>query len=352
MKRLPVVLLAILTIATLTVAGCGQGAASSAPAQPSSAPTTAASAAQPTAASAQKVDWPQKGKTMSIIVPWPTGGGNDISARIMAPLLEKELGISVQVVNKPGAGSQTGITELVRSKPDGYTIGMTSLPATNITYLDPQLKAIYSRKDFMPLALENMDPLALAVKPDSPYKTVKDLIDAAKANPGKIPVGATGAGSASDLGVKELEKAAGVQFAVVQFNGGSDQPTALLGGHIQVGFDFTGTWGPEFRNGSLKSIGVMDSTRNKFIPDVPTLEEQGYKVYMTTARGYTAPAGTPKEVADILSGAIQKAVATDEHQTKMDQMGIVSKFMDSQQFSAYWDQVDAQIKPLIEQVRQ
>ena len=129
----------------------------------------------------QAAAFPEKGRTLTHIVAYPPGGGTDVTARLLAPMLEKELGIQVQVLNKGGAGGQIGFTELVRSKPDGYTIGNLILPTVITTYLDPTRKAVFSRKSFQLLALQDNDPGIIAVKATGPFKTLKDLIDAAKA---------------------------------------------------------------------------------------------------------------------------------------------------------------------------
>lgn len=150
MRRLLLALLVALAAASLVVAGCSQpspaptptksAAAPAKAAEPTKAPAEQPRAAQPTAAPAAKSDWPQKGKNITIIVPWAAGSPNDVFARMLAPYIEKELGTSVTVEAKPGAGSQIGMTELSKAKPDGYTLGVNSLKTTIATYLDPERK--------------------------------------------------------------------------------------------------------------------------------------------------------------------------------------------------------------------
>jgi len=189
----------VLGLACLAIVGCTQAAPPLTPTQSIAAPTKAAPTAQPTTkaaeptkasdatgASAKKVNYPAEGKAVSIIVPFPAGSANDTCARVLIPVLERELRVPVQVVNKPGASTQTGMTELVTQPTDGYTLGLISLPGAMLAYLDSERKAIYGRKDFVPLAFQSWDPDAIGVAADSPYKTMKDLIDAAKAKPGEI----------------------------------------------------------------------------------------------------------------------------------------------------------------------
>ena len=129
----------------------------------------------------QTVDFPAKGRTITVLVPFPAGGATDIATRMVAETMKSELGTSIQVVNKPGASSQVGMTELARAKADGYTLSASPLPAVILTYLDPDRKAIYTSKSFQPLANVIVPPVVVSVKADSPYRTLQDLVAAAKA---------------------------------------------------------------------------------------------------------------------------------------------------------------------------
>ncbi|MHB0869294.1 MAG: tripartite tricarboxylate transporter substrate binding protein [Chloroflexota bacterium] len=366
-KRFLVSVAAAAAVASLALVGCSQAAPtpasptkaaqSSQAAAPTSAPaaaqpTSAPAAAQPTAAPAKKVDFPQKGKPITLLVPWAAGGGNDVGARVLAPALEKELGTPVEVVNKTGAGSQVGITELVKSKPDGYVVGATALPATNTLYLDKERKAVFGRKDFQPLAMHVVDPGVIAVKADSPYKSVKELVEAAKANPEKVKVSSTGVMGSAHLAILQVEKVTGAKFAIVHFDGFSPSLTALLGGHIDAQFGYAGEFLSQVKTGQVRLLGVMDKEPSKFFPEVKTLESQGYQVYMASSRGWSVPVGTPKEVVDVLSGAIKKAMTAEEHKKKMDEMGLALRYMDPAELGKYWDEVDAQITPLMELAKQ
>ena len=132
--------------------------------------------------------FPQKGKAIQLLVHFTAGGSSDVGARILASGLEKELGTSVVIVNKPGANSQIGMTALAQARPDGYTFGTTNFPVAVTTYLDLERKAVYSRNSFQPLALHVADPNLFAVKANSPYKTLNELVEAAKAKPKTITI--------------------------------------------------------------------------------------------------------------------------------------------------------------------
>ena len=362
--RRPFASMLVLALAAVVV-GCSQATPPPAPtsppkaAQPTSAPaapaaqstSTPAAPAQPTATPAPKVNFPEKGKTITMIVPWDAGGASDVGMRLLASEMEKVLGVPVQVVNKPGGGTQVGLTELTKAKPDGYTIGNTNLPTTQLSYIDPERKAPYGRKDFAPIANQVWDPGAIAVAKDSPFKTLKDLVDAAKANPEKIKASTTGFMVNTHMDLLLFSKAAGVKFAVVHFSGGAPATTALLGGHVDVSCQTAGNYPSQYKSGDVRLLGIMDSQRSKFFPNVPTMKEQGYDVVSGSARGLSAPASTPKEIVDILSAAVKKAMDSPDLKAKMDEMALEQRFMDSQQFGALWDDMAANMSPLLDLAR-
>ncbi|MHB0868376.1 MAG: Bug family tripartite tricarboxylate transporter substrate binding protein [Chloroflexota bacterium] len=363
MNRLLFPLLAATLAATLLIGGCTQAAPSPTPAPAAKAgePTkatapTPAKAAEPTKAveptkAAQapaKTDFPTKGKAITLIVPLPAGSSMDIGARVMAPMLEKDLGTPVQVVNKVGAGMQVGLTELALAKPDGYTIAAHALPATITLYLDPERKTTFSRTQLTPLALDNIEPVVISVKKESPFKTLKEVVDAAKANPEKVKASVSGVLVTPHLGALEFERVTGVKFGIVHFEGGVQGLTAMLGDNVDLDFNFPGTVTPMLKGDKIRVLGVMDSKEYSLLPGIKTAESQGYKAYMSAYRGYVAPGGMPKEIADALSGAIKKAAASDEYSKKMAELGIEVRFMDGAQTATYWADSEAQVKTLVD----
>ena len=297
---------------------------------------------------ARAADFPQKGKAIQMLVGFAAGGSTDAGARILASGMEKELGTSVVVVNKPGASGQIAYTALTQAKPDGYTIGNTNFPSSVVTYLDPSRKAVYNRKSFELLALHVLDPGLFAVKANSPFKTVKDLIEAAKANPKKIRVSTTGIQSDEAFAILQLQKMTGVQFAQVHFaQGVAAAMTAFLGGTFEVLCANVGDLLSQFKSGEVRILGIMDDEHSPFYPGVKTFEEQGYKLYDASSRGFAAPAGTSKEVVNILSGAIKKVVATEDHKKRMADMGLTLRYMDPGQYAKYWSEYEVMIKELL-----
>lgn len=367
MKPLIVSLVAVALAASLVAIGCTQAAPAptQAPAAPTKAPAAAPTkapaaeptkapaaptkaAAQPTAAPAKKVDFPQKGKTVNLIVPYSAGGGTDVGARLLASVLEKQVGTPFQVVNKPGGGAQVGLTEMVNSNPDGYTLAATNLPTVPSLYLDAERKAAFNRKSFQTVARHVVDPSTLSVLADGPFKSFKDFMDAAKAKPGEIKLGTSGVAGNTHIAGMMLERAAGVKFAFVHFDGGAPAATALLGGNIDAYSDTVGGAPVLQSSGKGRSLVIFDKTRSRLMPNVATAEElMGYKVYLDSSRGWAAPAGTPAEIVAVLEQAIKKAMEDPELNNKLEAQFLEQKYMDSKEFGALWDQVEAQVKELL-----
>jgi tripartite-type tricarboxylate transporter receptor subunit TctC len=299
-------------------------------------------------AAAPGAGFPEKGRPVTHIVAYPPGGGTDVTARLLAPLLEKELGTPVQVLNKPGAGGQVGFTELSRSRPDGHTIGNLILPTVITTYLDPQRKAVFSRKSFQLLALQDNDPGIIAVKADGPYKNLKDLIDAAKAKPGTIRTTTSGILSDDHIAAMITEEVAGVKFAVVHFDGSAPGRTAVLGGHVEAFYGNVSEMEAQVRSGEMRLLAVMDRQRTKFYPDLKTAEEQGYKIYSGVHRGIGMPAGAPKEVVDALAGALAKVIPSEEFKGRMEKLTYAPMYMDPQKYAAFWVDYEAQATQWVE----
>lgn len=356
MKRsVCLVTLAIAVVATI-LAGCSQAsptptAAPVAPtkaAAPAAAQPTSATAAQPTAAAAPaaNANW-KPNKPISIIVAWAAGGTNDIAARVMAPFMEKELGTSVQIVNKAGAGGQVGFTDIALAKPDGYTLGLMVLPPAINIYMNPDVKAQFNRESFIPVSVFAVEPMITGVKSDSPYKTGKDLMDAAKANPEKIKFASTGISATTHMQVLALQKAGGVKFARVQFDGDSQAVTALLGGHVDVASVSPAGMLSQVKSGTVRVLGYTSKDPLKFYPDVKGWPTQGYDVNIPVSRGIVLPKGTPADIVDTVKAAMAKVSANDDFKKKAEEAGLVTQYMDQAGYSKHWDQMDAMVKPLL-----
>lgn len=298
---------------------------------------------------ARAADYPQKGKSIQILVGYAAGSASDGGARAMASGLEKELGMPVVVVNKPGANNQIALSTLASSRPDGYTMALTGFPVTITGYLDPVRKATYSRKSFEPIAMHVKDVNVWAVKSTSPYKTLKDLLEAAKAKPNTITI-ASGMMNEEQMSILRMQKMTGAQFVQVSFTQGQTAAMlALLGGKIDVHVGHTAeTIGPA-KNGEVRVLGILDDEESPQLPGVKTFEAQGYKIYSSSSRGYVFPAGTPKKVVDVMSGAMKKVMATEEHKKRIVDMGAAVQYMDPVQFSKFWEESETLVKELAPQ---
>ncbi len=304
------------------------------------------------AAPANMADFPAKDKSISMIVGAAAGGGNDIGARILAPALEAELGVPVRVVNIPGAVQQAGINAMLKAKPDGYTIAYLSIPSCFTSYLDPQRKAMatFGRKDLLQIANHVIDPEVIMVRADSPYKNLKELVAALKAKPGELKAGTSGLLGNTHLELILFQKTAGVDFRIVHFESGNPAATALLGGHVDF-LDLTaGTTASHYKSKTIRYLALADKTRSKLFPEVPTMEEQGYKIYYGSSRGLVAPVGTPKEIIHILAEATRRAMATEQAEKKIAQLGLTHLFLGPEEYTPYWDEIERLTKPILEEL--
>ena len=289
-------------------------------------------------------------RPIQLMVAYPPGGSTDVGARIVAAIAERILGKPMVVVNKGGAGGQVGWTDMARQKPDGYYIGYINLPATNTVVLDPERKAIFGVDAFVPIINQVLDPGIVWVRGDSPYKTLKDLVDAAKKAPNTIRTATTGILSDDHLAVLMLEEAApGAIFRLVHLAGGADQLKEIMGGNVDVAFDNVGSIAPRVRSGELRGLAVMDPQRSKFVPDVPTTKEAGYPtVVSNSTRGIAAPKGTPPAVLKKLEEVLKKAMEDPEHVQKLESAGLAIKIMVGEEYARYYRDTHAQAKKYTE----
>jgi tripartite-type tricarboxylate transporter receptor subunit TctC len=292
-------------------------------------------------------------KPVQLMVAYPAGGSTDIAARIVAAIAEKELGQSIVVVNKGGAGGQVGWTEMSRQKPDGYYLGFINLPALNTVILDPDRKAAFNADAFVPVINQVLDPGIIWVKGDSPYKNLKDLLEAAKRNPNKISAATTGILSDDHLAILMMEEAApGALFRIVHFEGGAPVLTAVLGGHIECAFDNVGSVFRRIKTGELRALAVMDTQRSRFLPDVPTMPELGYPtVISSSTRGIAAPKGTPPAVIKRLEQVLKKAMEDPEHVKKLEEAGLGLRIMVGEEYAKYYRELHAKAAKYTEWAR-
>ena len=347
MNRL-VVSIAVTAAAGILLIGCSQAPA----AAPTQAPAKAAPAAAAPAAPAAQESWPKKGQIITQNVPYGSGGGADITARTIQPMLEKELGVSMPIVNKSGGSGQVGMTDFVtNAKPDGSTIVWTLLPGVPASYLDPERKAVYSFKDIALVSNFAFDPVTISVKKGSQFKTLKDLVDYAKANPAKIRASSSGLMNTSHVGGVQLEQAAGIKFAHMFFEQQGEQRAALLGDHLEVELNTTSEVAPGLKSGELEILAVFDAKENPFLPGVPTAKSMGYDVEMASSRGISVLAGTPQIVIDTLANAVKKIEADPANQEQFKKMNLGTRYLGPKEYNDYWMGVEKTVKVVLDSTK-
>jgi tripartite-type tricarboxylate transporter receptor subunit TctC len=273
-------------------------------------------------AAAGTAGFPNKRITYNIC--FNPGGESDITARFQEQPLKKILGVDIAINYKIGGGGALCWSELVQTKPDGYTIAGHNLPHTALQPLEMG-NAGYQTLDLKSIYYFESTPDLLLVRNDSPYKTLKDFVEAAKKTPGAMTVGGSGTSSANDLGTTMLNKAAGIQLTYVPFGGTGSAVPALLGSHVTALMSYS-TMGIQYA-GKFRSLAIASETRMDVLSDVPTFKEQGYNVVEGAYRGVAAPPGTPDDVIKILADAFDKVMKDPEVKKKMDQNGFKTEFL-------------------------
>ena len=311
----------------------------------------AAGLAAPLCAAFAQGAYPEPGKPISVIVAASAGSGMDVTARLAADALERQLaGTKFQIINRPGAGTQVGIQATADAKNDGYTLGVISLPTAVTIPLDPARQAKFDRGSFEPIANFVYDPGAIAVRAESPHRTLRDLVDAAKAKPGAITVGATGPRGREHLDIIAIEGAAGVKFTPVFHNDSGLALNSLLGGNIDAVQGSVADFLSQIRAKRVRLLAVFDRQPSTFVPDVPTAESQGFPIFTGVTRGFAFPDGTPPEAVKRMSEALRQVVESPEQQEKIKTMGFELRHMDAEEFGRYWDAEVARIKDLMAKI--
>ncbi|KQP35227.1 tripartite tricarboxylate transporter substrate binding protein [Pseudorhodoferax sp. Leaf274] len=239
------------------------------------------------------------------ICPWPAGGSTDAVIRSLADSAGRILGTSVIVDNKPGAGGTLGALELVNAKPDGYVVSQLPHGVFRIPHM--QKVSFDVLRDFTWIACLTGYTFGLVVPATSPIKSIQDYVAYAKANPGRMTYGHTGAGTSPHLAMEEFAQRAGIQLVHVPFKGNADNMQAVLGEHVMSASDATG-WGPHVEAGKLRLLATYGSKRTKRWPNVPTLDELGYQTVSDSPFGVCGPKGMDPAVVRVLHDAFRKTL--------------------------------------------
>jgi tripartite-type tricarboxylate transporter receptor subunit TctC len=263
-------------------------------------------------------------KPIELMVIFSAGGPTDTEIRILSKYAEKILGKRIAIVNVPGAGGIVGWNTMPTRPTDGYFLTCINMPHI-LTY--PMVKETkFDYKSFEPLVVASADPTVWAVRADSPYKTLDDVLEDAQKNPGKVTVGTAGLYLAHHLAVLQIEKERGLKFATIPFKGSAKSMAGLLGGQIMVLSD---TLADMLRLGDkVRVLAVGADKRVDLAPDMPTFKELGINAYIPSSdRGVAAPAGADPEAVKVLTEAFQKAAHLPEYQAEMKKAGYVLNVM-------------------------
>ncbi len=274
-------------------------------------------------------------KPVSLVVPYPPGGTADILARAVGQKLGDKLGQAVVIENKAGAGTAIGARFVAEAAPDGYTMLMGTVsshainPAMTKVGYDPV-------RDFATVAALGSIPFVLVTRPDSPYKTLADVIAAAKREPGKIGYASAGPGTSNHLAGEMLATAAGVQLLHVPYKGSAPALTDVLAGHVPLMFDLVTTAVPNVKQGKLKALAVTGAARSPLLPDVPTVAESGLAGFEVSAWfALFAPAKVPAPILKRLSDDTYDVLRTPEMQARLRELGMDPDTRAADAFSTY-----------------
>ena len=292
------------------------------------AATTVASTLLPRSARAQ-AGYPER--PITFVVPWPAGSTSDGLMRTLTRVAAQELGQSFVVENRPGAASMLGAQVIGAARPDGYTIGQLSQSSTRFAQLgrlpfDP-------RKDYTPIARVAGFTFGIVVNSDSPYQSLPELIERARAEPGKVSYASPGVGTQLHIGMEMLSRAAKVTFNHVPFKGGNEATQALLGRHVDMVADSSG-WTPLVQDGRLRLLNTWGEQRLAQFPDVPTLRDLGYDLVFASPFGIAGPAGIPEPARSRLVKAFAVATRSDDFKAGLDRLIMPVMYQDPTAYAA------------------
>jgi tripartite-type tricarboxylate transporter receptor subunit TctC len=274
-------------------------------------------------------------RTIRMIVPFGAGGPTDVFTRALGEELRKALGQPIVMENRPGAGTIIGTTEAAKSPPDGYTLLMISATQTTVETLNPN-KSYRLMRDFVPVASLMNSELVLVVPERSPVNSLKDLIALAKAKPGTLNYGSSGPGSNYHMAGELVKNLAGLDIVHVPYKGSTGARADIISGQIDMMFDSVPTMAPMIEGGRVKALGTSGTVRSPILPNVPTIAEAGIPEYNATIWiGVMAPAGTPKNIVDLLNREINKILMRPEIAESWRRQGANTMVMSPQEFGVY-----------------
>ncbi|MDF2466498.1 MAG: Tricarboxylate transport protein TctC [Ramlibacter sp.] len=291
---------------------------------------TATGLAAPSLAFAAESNYPER--PITFICPWPAGGTADQSMRAICQVAAGVLKQPIAVDNKAGAAGMIGAKALASARPDGYTIGQIPISVTRFSQLG-SLQAD-PRKDFTYLARTSGQTFGIAVLPESKFKTLKDMVAHAKANPGKVTYAHAGVGGATHVGMEEFALAAGIELNAIAYKGGAQALSDTLGGQVDMLAD-SSSWAPHVEAGKLRLLATWGEQRTARFKDTPTLKELGFKVVVDAPNGIGAPQGLDPAVEKKLRDAFRFAVNSSEFKAVADKIDAPVMYLDGPDYQKY-----------------
>jgi len=285
-------------------------------------------------------------KPITIMVGFSAGGSTDSIIRAVSKGAKNVLGQPIVIMNVPGGGGTVALVNLMKKEPDGYTLASLTTGAVSAQYMrDIPFKLL---QDFTPVADIVSFHAGLVVRSDSPWKTMKDFVAFAKANPGKVRYSTAGPGMSQHLVMERLGHEENIKWVHIPYGGGVEAVTALLGGHVDACSQVT-EWKPYVDAGRLRLLAVYGESRMPHYPEVPTLKDLGYRISLAPFISLTAPKGLPMERAKILANAFKKGMDDPEFNQVRDQFFMASDYKDPEEFAKYLEGLDGEIKTLLRQ---
>ncbi|MDR2860299.1 MAG: tripartite tricarboxylate transporter substrate binding protein [Elusimicrobiota bacterium] len=284
-------------------------------------------------------------KKINFIVPFAAGGGTDAVARKVADVLKKELGQDIVVINQVGGSGAVGMTDGSKKKGDGYNV---TIVTRELSWLYQMKLAPVTPNDFKAVGLVNEDPAVLLVRKDSKFKTVKELVDYAKKNPGKLKFAST---AKPNFYLLAVEINQGISFNQIPYNGAAEALPALLGGHVDLTMMSPGEAFAQIKDGSLRALAVASDVRFAGLPNVPTFKEQGMNVITGTWRGLAVPKNTPDDIVKILSDALSKTVNSDDFKNFMSTRNFGVRYLNSIDFQNFMNTDSQNLKAVVEEIQ-
>ncbi len=270
-------------------------------------------------------------RPISLIVPWPAGGGTDVAMRTLAEVLGKQLNTRIVVENKPGAGGTIGPAGMAaNSRADGYTIAQ--IPITMMRYPHMQKVSWDVFRDFSWIIGVTGYTFGVVVRADSPWKTWKDFVAYAKANPDKVTYGTPGPGTSLHMTMQEIAAKEGIKWVHVPFKGNADATAALMGGHITASADSTG-WAEHIQSGRFRLLVTWGAVRTRRWPDVPTLKESGYNIVSNSPYGIAGPKGMDPKHVKLLHDAIKKAIDDPGYQKVLERLDQENYYLSTEDYA-------------------